>query len=1106
MSLSKNLLDAVRILFLIAVIPVAGCAQSNVGRISGTVTDASGAGVPDCVVALRDARTGLEQKIRTDEAGTYVFPSVQAGTYDVRAERQGFRASSKTGLVLDAASRRVVDFTLEVGQVSESVSVTATAQQVQANSGNVGSVISERQLTQLALNGRDYTQLLRLIPGAATTTLNTFNPQLSLTQQRINGIRTSSAYFTIDGSENHDNGANDNAIVNPNVDAIAEVKIDTASYSAEFGGRAGAMVNVVTKSGTRDFHGSLFEFVRNDAFDARSFFATRVDPLRFNDFGGTIGGPIYIPNRFNRNRDKLFFFFSEEWKYVRQGQTTVNTVPTMAERAGDFRDSSLPAPIDPTTGQPFPDRIVPQSRWSTNGPLLLKPYPAPNFVGPGGNFVATGMNQTDFREELVRIDYNISSTTQLNWRLANDKWYIVFPFRNNNLGITPNPRPRPGYVSSINVQHAFSPTMLNYASFSVSKNSIVGDPDVTAVQRSTLGLTFPEIFRANRSAAAPAVNIGGFTGYNANDRIKNGNGTLQVRDDFTKIIGAHTLKAGAQITRARKNENTNVRDEGSVTFNTSARNTTRNAVADVLLGNFQSYVEPEADSFWWARSSQYEFYVQDTWRASRRLTLELGVRYNIIPSFTNAQGNASTFLPRLYNRANAPQVDPSSGALLGGGDVYNGIAIYGSEFPEAARGRLPQYDDPAVQRLFVGLPEAGSKTNYNDWGPRVGIAWDLFGDGRTAIRSGFGIFYDRVGSNQLSGQAQNPPFVNTANIFDGSIDNPGGGTSRSFPTDVRAWPEVLPTPKIVSYNFGVQRELPGAIILDASYVGNIGRHFVFTRDLNQLLPGTRLSPPNSSINVNALRPYPGYGAINLRDASDNSNYNSLQVTANRRMSGRLAFGVSYTFSKTMDTVGGGTPQNSYAPKDDVGLASIHRAHIFSVNYIYSLPLFANSNALVRSVLGGWEISGVTTAQSGAPTSVTVPTDIARIGASSSRGSVIGDPNLPSDERTPARWFNTDVFLPPERMTQGQFGNSGRNILIGPGFHQWDLSLLKNFRIRERASFQFRAESFNVFNHTNFTGLNTTVRLDNAGRPTAGYGAVNAAGPGRVLSFGLKLLF
>ena len=500
----------------------------------------------------------------------FVYPSLPAGTYDLRVEREGFKASEERGLVLDAASSRDVTVVLDVGQITESVSVSASAEQVQTTSGNVGRVINEQQVSQIALNGREYTQLLRLVPGVMATTLNVFNPQLALDQQRVNGIRTQSSYFLVDGAENHDNGANSNGLVDPNVDAIAEVKLDSSSYSAEFGGRAGATINLVTKSGTREFHGTLFEFVRNDAFDARSFSAIKVDPLRFNDFGGTLGGPVFIPGKFNRNRDKLFFFFSEEWKYTRLGQTMVNTVPTAAERAGDFRSSSLPAPVDPVTGTPFADRVVPSSRWSKNGPQLLKPYPLPNFVGPGGNYVASGVAQTDYREELLRLDYNISQNTQLSYRFTNDKWYIVFPFRNNTLEFVPNPRPRPGYLTSISLQHTFSPTMLNYFSFSIGKNSIQGTPDDSLITRSALGLTFPEIFPTNRSAVAPPVSIAGFAGYNSGDRIKNGNGTFQWRDDFTKVAGSHTLKFGAQITRARKNENTNVRDEGSVTFNTSA--------------------------------------------------------------------------------------------------------------------------------------------------------------------------------------------------------------------------------------------------------------------------------------------------------------------------------------------------------------------------------------------------------------------------------------------------------------------------------------------------------------------------------------------------------
>ena len=1082
--------------------------QTNFGRISGTVQDASGALIPAATVTVTNPTTGFRQTLNTDASGLFVFPSLPAGTYDLRVERQGFKTSEERGLVLDAASSREVPIVLDIGEVTESVSVSAAAEQVQTNSGNVSRVINEQQVSQIALNGREYTQLLRLVPGVMATTLNVFNPQLALDQQRVNGIRTQSSYFLVDGAENHDNGANSNGLVDPNVDAIAEVKLDNSSYSAEFGGRAGATINLVTKSGTREFHGTLFEFVRNDAFDARSFFAVRVDPLRFNDFGGTLGGPLFMPGKFNPNRDKLFFFFSEEWKYTRQGQTMVNTVPTAAERSGDFLASSLPAPVDPLNGTQFPNRSVPSSRWSKNGPLLLKPYPLPNFVGPGGNYVANGVAQTDYREELLRLDYNVSAKTQLTYRFTNDKWYIVFPFRNNTLEFVPNPRPRPSYLTSISLQHTFSPTLLNYFSFSIGKNSIHGTPDVSVITRAALGLTFPEIFPANRSNVGPAVSISGFAGYNSGDRIKNGNGTFQWRDDFTKVAGSHTLKFGAQITRGRKNENTNVRDEGSVTFNTSALASSKNVIADVLLGNFQNYNEPEADAVWWSRFSQFEFYAQDRWKVSRRVSLEVGLRYNIIPPFVNSQGNASTWLPRLFDPAKAPQINGGDGSIVPGtGDLLNGIALWGSDFPAAAKGRLPQADDPSLKRLFRGVPRGGNAINWNDWGPRIGVAYDVFGNGKTAIRAGFGIFYDRVGSAQISTQSQNPPFVNVANIFDGNIDNPAGGTARQFPSDLKAWPDILPTPSVISWNFGIQQELPKAVILEANYVANVARHFTFIPNLNQLPVGTRLNAPNSSINVNALRPYLGYGNISLRDDSDNSNYNSLQVSASRRLSGGLSFGANYTFSKTMDSFGGGTPQDSYHPKLDVGLSSIHRAQILNLNYIYSLPFFAKSGStLARHAFAGWQISGVTSFQSGAPNTVNAPVDSARIGASSSRATVLGDPNLDRGARTPALWFKTGVFLNPALMIPGMFGNSGRNILIGPGFQNWDISLLKNLRFQEQTNLQFRAESFNIFNHTNFTGINTTVRFDNAGNPTGGFGAVNAAGPGRVLSFGLKVLF
>src|SRR5712692_10368191 len=355
-----------RTLLLIVVFVASLAAQSTVGSISGIVTDSSGAAVPGCLVSANNTQTGQKVSVRTQETGYYVFASLPTGVYALTAEKEGFRMSERSGVILDAASRRTADFALEVGAVTESVNVAAGVEQVQTSSGEIGRLINNQQLNEIALSGRNYSQLLRLIPGAVATNLDPFSLALSTTGQRINGVRSDSIYFTFDGIENMDNGGMINAAVNPNADTIAEVKILTSSYSAEFGGRSGALVNVVTKSGTKEFHGALFEFVRNDSFDARSFFARQVDPLRFNDFGYTLGGPVYVPHRFNTDRNKLFFFISQEWKYTHLGVVRLGIVPTALERTGDFRGSSLAAPRDPLNNQPFPDRVVPASRFSKN--------------------------------------------------------------------------------------------------------------------------------------------------------------------------------------------------------------------------------------------------------------------------------------------------------------------------------------------------------------------------------------------------------------------------------------------------------------------------------------------------------------------------------------------------------------------------------------------------------------------------------------------------------------------------------------------------------------------------------------------------------------------
>ena len=1082
-------------------------AQTNVGQISGRIVDASGGALPGAIVTITNEQTGLVQTTTTEAAGTYVFASLPSGVYKVRVELTGFKPVERVHLELDAASRRAADFQLEVGSLTEAISVSGVTSQVETQSGDVSRVITGEQVNSIALNGRNYAQLVQLLPGAVIQSTDPFSIGLSTTGQAINGVRSPSTYFLVDGADNMDNGANGNTVTNPSLDTISEIRVLTANYSAEFGGRAGALINVVTKGGTREFRGSAYEYVRNQRFDARSFF-DRDDPapLEFNNPGYTIGGPVAFRN-FNKDRTKLFFFFSQDWKLTDQGSTNVGTVPTVEERNGDFRSSSLAAPRDPTTGQPFPNRMVPSSRFSANGPALLSAYPVPNFGGPGGNYVVTGTNETRSREEVARIDYVLSPKTQVSYRFSHNDVKIFNPFQGGSLGIVPGTRPRPGWTTVGSVQTTLSNTLLNSVAVSITKNQIAAGPQNEVIARSGLALTYPEVYSSNRFGTGPDVTLTGFTSYNAGDYIRNRNLTYQLRDDLSKVVGAHAIKFGAQITYSQKDQNTRPRENGVVTFATSARNSTGNVVADALLGTFQNYTEGAQDQEWRARFWQYEFYAQDNWRVTSRLTLDLGLRYNIIPPLYSALNNFSTFDPARFDPARAPQVLATDGSLVPGtGNPTNGIVIFGDGFPDAAHGVIPAADNPAAQALFDGLPRGGVATEYADLAPRLGFAYDLFGKGRTAIRGGFGIFYDRVRTDYLSATAANPPFDQSATIFDGNIDNPTGGTQRTFPPNIAGIRSEMPTPRITSFNLGVQHEILSGTILHANYVGTLGDNLTRTVNINQLRPGTRLNPPASTTNVNALRPYPGYGNIIITENADESTYHSLQLSLTRRLLAGLEFGANYTYSKTRDT-SSGTPQDPYDIASDYGLSSIHRAHNVNTHFIWQLPFFREGgNRLTRGILGGWDVSGVVVYQSGAPFTVTAPVDSARIGTNSTRATLIGDPSLPAGDRTPERWFNTAAFLNPAQMTPGVFGTSPRNVLIGPAFSRVDLSLSKGFALGRRAKLQVRAEAFNVLNHPSFTGLNTTVRFDAAGNPTGGFGQVTSAAPGRVMEFGARVTF
>jgi hypothetical protein len=782
------------------------------------------------------------------------------------------------------------------------------------------------------------------------------------------------------------------------------------------------------------------------------------------------------------------------------------------EKAGNFQGSKLGTPIDPLNGAPFPNAIVPQARWSNSGPGLISRYPLPNYSSPAGNFVRNPLNAQEPLKYQLKLDY-----------YANEKMRVSTSFvmshettwnNGGNLGLTPSVRGsgQPGWLWGGNMNYAFSPTLLNYISFGVTHQNFTFEPPLPTLDRKLWGITFPQLPGVNPYNSRPKMNITGITGISYAFPSK-GNTSLEFHDDLTKIIGGHILKFGAQVMRARDNENTTgFRNEGgTLTFNSSAANSTRVPLADALLGNFYQYTQDQYSVFGWSRFTTFEAYAQDSWSVNRHLHLDFGVRYSLDGLPYSPVGNESVFFPYLYNRTQAVSVNPQTGAIVpGSGNTYNGLALLGkgwSDYP--AKDRIPPIvgDVTRFNSLFVGLPRSIWNNRTNDFAPRIGFAYDPFADGKTAVRAGFGMFYDRPAANiYLLSMTLNPPIDYSYNVYNGNIENIAAAFNAVYPSNLTTVSPNFKTPYVMTYNLNVQRQLPAHIILDVGYVGTQARHLARGLDLNQLRMGTLTQPQNKGVNVNALRPYPGFGTITDYEYTDTSNYNGLQVSANRRMASGLSFGSSFTWSKALDDLpaqGGFTPtvvQDSYNARNDYGLSTVSRKYVFSINAQYDLPFAKNvQHRAIHAIVGGWTVSSVFFAQSGAPQSVTVSSDVAGIGATSSRASLIPNADLHISDRTPARWFNTAAFLPVSQMTPGQFGNSGRDILIGPGYSELDLSIFKRFAIRENVDVEFRAESFNVPNHPSFTTMGTVVG-------TSTFGAVTATGNPRINQLALKLHF
>src|SRR5712691_7573270 len=1121
---SKNSFGRLALLFAMLALgaPRVG-AQGTGGRISGTVVDSSGAVLPGATVTIVQEQTKLTKSTTTDRDGAYLFVSLPVGTYTVSAELSGFRKQVTSGYTLVSDGRVTADFALPVGQVSEVVEVTVAGEQVNTTSGEIARVVDREQVQNLALNGRQYLQLASLIPGSPLLdgNLNALDIMTGLgINTSVNGSRANASLLTVDGGFNMDSGSNNSQISNVGIDFIEEVSIKTANFSAEYGRNSGSNINVVTRSGSNDFHGSAFEYHRNNGLDANDYFnnSRGVDKarLRFNDFGYSLGGPI--------QKNKLFFFVGDEWKKVRRFTSpTLRTMPTSAMLRGDF--SGISTVIrDPLTGQPFPGNIIPSSRITPDGRAIAALYGkmdglAQSFTDRAisNNALFQADNPFDWRQDIVRLDYQASQSHRLTARVLFDSYNLVDPFGTfitSQTPTIPTNRRRPGRNIQLSHNWTVSSSLVNEFKANASWNGQRIPPEGDLWKRDTYGFQFPQLFNNNDrfENSIPDITIAGFANaLGAAQSLVSPTTDIQFSDHLTWLKGSHNLKVGGLVVRNRKDQNGRSRYAGQVDFSTGGNTqTTGNAFADALLGNFRTYTEAQYDPMGFFRFWQAEAFVSDDWRVSRNLSIEAGVRYAWhMPIYTQAN-NMASFDPARYDPARAVTVNRNGTLVPNSGDPYDGMVRAGDGVPQDELFRVPTGNSPLALAVPAGAPR-GFYPDHHVFAPRLSFAWTPTGNSETAVRGGVGLFYDRPEGNLLFGGASNgpvnnAPYVLSSRYENGNLAAPGGG-SVPAPAPLGQIDSIDPdlkVPRSWNWSVSVQRALPWGIFGEIGYVGSKGQNLLRQLDINQpsfeALAQNAALPAAQRANTNFLRPYKGYSVIQMRLSDADSTYHALQVFLSRRK-GDLRWTVSYTLSRAYDNASGnGDNPEDYQNKDyNWGPSDYDRTHILVGTWTWQLPFFRDEKGIGR-VLGGWEVSGIGRYQTGAPITVTATSSIGTRRAD----YVGGDPYLPDAQRfDPAvagnvRWLDPAVFAAPP---EGRRGNSKRGQFRGPSLHVWDVSLRKGFAVSGDVKLQIQADLFNIFNETNLRFGNQTLNFSGGG-----FGLLTTAAPPRNVQLGMRVTF
>lgn len=1079
------------ILFAMFVITGALFAQKTTGDIIGTVTDPQGAVVSGATVTVRSNATNAERTATSDASGVYSVANLDAGKYQVKVSSKGFKESVVKDVDVHVSSIATVNVKMQLGAATETVTVETNAVAVETSTAAVGEVVDGTQVRELPLNGRSFVQLTQLQPGVSAA--NNFDSKNKGLQSgvdfSVNGNPTTNNLFLVDGANNNDIGSNRTILIYPSIDAIAEFKMLRNSYGPEYGQASGSVITIVTRGGTNQFHGGVSYFGRNDALNASEFFAARQglkDKLRRNDIAYNIGGPII--------KNKLFFFWSQEWNKEIRGSTRSACVPTLAEAGGDFTAIPVGGVDQCGVGRPSA-LLVPTGIIANPDPAglgIAKLLPAPNTVPSAANgnknWVASLGTKINWREENVRIDYSLNKKNLITFRYTQDSWINPAPNAQNYWGDDPFPalegnwdQPSKSIVAKIT--STLTNSLVNDAQFSYSNNRIAVTGGGTSPGLvGQINAAFPTVYPAAGKQAGGLPTIwGGLGNYGDNNNLwlispfNNAQDLYTVRDDITKSYRNHTFKAGLYLSWNGKNEG-NFGGQDRPAFGAAdwaVANATGNPLANILLPGqvINGVGENNINVVDHARWRDYEFYFGDTWKARSNLTIEYGMRWSFLPNSFSADKAISSWDFTKYNPAGAP------------GDVCNGLVVVPGTDPCTASG---------VAGLSKGTPGVNSALRNNNnhlIAPRLGISWDPWHNGKTAIRAGVGQFFQRERISPQVGQANNTPFslnttVNRTFAVAPPLGGPGAASSPSTGVDPR---NVVPNSW--QWNISVERELYRETTFQLAYVGNRGMHLTNTYDQNPVLAANRIQAAFQST-PNALRMAPNFGTINRFARNAGSSYNSLQTMFRTRIRSHVTLQAAYTWSHSIsdtdqdNSSGGGNQSNTtdYTnPGLDKGNSTINRPHIFVMNTIINGPGFKDKNAFVQNAFGGWEFATITTAESGNSLSVYnqgVSDSTAGGTLATLSGTGFGQnqrPNATSVScNSSVAGARKEQIFNPAAFTMvgfkiGSIGNASRGYCHGPGNVNSDLAFYKNWSVKERLRIQFRMEFFNAFNHANFRG-------------------------------------